>query len=282
MKQAQKLMVFVLSMAVFGLSDLVTELIPDVEIGPVEIGIPYFGFVALVLVMLFNPLYAALGAAFGELVFGDLLMGDFGGLGEIDGFLVLFLGLCVAGLLVRDPSNRKQIIVAGLIGIGIDQALSGALDVMKVAFGIEEFEAVEGLPESIIVLELIENGIEWLVSGVLFGIIPALYMVPRMHGKIEPLMGIRPRKPQDVSLVGAGVAVAITAIIVIGLSVAFSLMSAAMDDPGEWAPDFVDQFGKGFIWGGIGLAALVALLIFILMRRSNKRNPIAGAKTTHG
>ncbi|MFD0672863.1 cell division protein FtsQ [Cohnella sp. GCM10027633] len=282
MKQTQNLMVFVLSMAVFGLSDLVTELIPDIEIGPVEIGIPYFGFVALVLVMLFNPLYAALGAAFGELVFGDLLMGDFGGLGEIDGFLVLFLGLCVAGLLVKDPSNRRSIAIAGMIGIGIDQALSGTLDVMKVWIGVEELDAVDGLPESIVILELIENSIEWLVSGVLFGIIPALYMVPRMNGKIEPLMGIRPRKSQDVSLGGAGLAVAMSAILVIGLSVAFSLMSASMNDPGEWAPDFVDQYGKGFIWGGIGLAAVVSLLVFLIMRRNRGGHASAGASTRHG
>ncbi|RED58024.1 cell division protein FtsQ [Cohnella lupini] len=268
MKQTHNIMVFVLSMAVFGLSDLVTELIPDVSIGPVEIGIPYFGFVGLILVMLFNPLYAALGASFGELVFGDLLMGDFGGIGEIDGFLVLFIGLWIAGLLVKNPSNRKMIAIAGMIGIGLDQFMSGALDVMKVGFGVADLEAVEGLPESIVILELIENGVEWLVAGILFGIIPAIYMVPRMYGKIEPLMGIRPREPRDVTIGGAVGRLALVAVIVLAFAAVFAYMSEVMDGTGEWAPDFVDQFGQSFIWIGIGIAAVVALIVILLSRRN--------------
>ncbi|QMV44991.1 cell division protein FtsQ [Cohnella cholangitidis] len=269
-------MVFVLSMAVFGLSDLVTELIPDVSVGSVEIGIPYFGFVGLILVMLFNPLYAALGASFGELVFGDLLMGDFGGIGELDGFLVLFVGLWVAGLLVKDPSNRKMVAIAGMIGIGIDQFMSGALDVMKVWFGVAELEAIEGLPQSIVVLELIENGVEWLVAGILFGIIPALYMVPRMFGKIEPLMGIRPREPRDVTVGAAAGRLALVSVIVLGISAAFAMLSEMTDGTGEWKPDFVDRFGTSFIWLGIGIAAFVALVVFLLSRRNRTAG---GART---
>lgn len=52
---SQKLMVFVLSMSLFGLSNVILEIIPDISIGPVDISVAYFVFVPLVMVALFNP-----------------------------------------------------------------------------------------------------------------------------------------------------------------------------------------------------------------------------------
>lgn len=267
--QSQNLMVFVLSMALFGLADLVTELIPDVGFGPIEIGVPYFGFVALILVMLFNPFYAALGAAVGEVIFGDLLMGDFGGVGELEGVLTLFIGLYIAGLLVTNPKNKVNIAVAGMIGIGIDQMLSGIADIIKVSVGVKEFEAINGLPQSIVLLELIENVNEWIVAGVIVGIIPALFMIPRLHGKLEPLLGMKPRtngmyRAAAGSVLTLSVGVFIVAVLLGVLGESIEL--------GEWKPDFVDKFGGGFIWTGIGIAALVAIAVTLIGLSSRHGN----------
>ena len=69
--QSQKLMVFVLSMALYGLATLFTELIPKFQAGVVEFSVEFFLFIPLSLSMLFDPLSAALGAATGELDGGD-------------------------------------------------------------------------------------------------------------------------------------------------------------------------------------------------------------------
>ena len=65
--QSQKLMVFVLSMSLYGLATLFTELIPSFQVGIVEFSVEYFLFIPLTLAMLFDPLSAGLGAATGEL-----------------------------------------------------------------------------------------------------------------------------------------------------------------------------------------------------------------------
>lgn len=69
--QSQKLMVFVLTMALFGLATLFTELIPKFQIDIVEFSVEYFLFIPLSLAILFDPMSAALGAATGELVFSQ-------------------------------------------------------------------------------------------------------------------------------------------------------------------------------------------------------------------
>ena len=82
--QSQKLMIFVLTMSLYGLATLFTELIPKFQVGLVEFSVEYFLFIPLTLAMLFDPLSAALGAATGELVFSEIMLGQFGGLGELE------------------------------------------------------------------------------------------------------------------------------------------------------------------------------------------------------
>ena len=53
--QSQKLMVFVLTMALYGLATLFTELIPSFQVGIVEFSVEYFLFIPLTLAMLFDP-----------------------------------------------------------------------------------------------------------------------------------------------------------------------------------------------------------------------------------
>ena len=105
--QSQKLMVFVLTMALYGLATLFTELIPKFQVGIVEFSVEYFLFIPLTLAMLFDPMSAALGAATGELVFSEIMLGQFGGLGELEKFITVTIGVYIAGRLVSNPQNRK-------------------------------------------------------------------------------------------------------------------------------------------------------------------------------
>ena len=116
--QSQKLMVFVLTMSLYGLATLFTELIPKFQVGIVEFSVEFFLFIPLVLAMLFDPLSAAFGAATGELVFSEIMLGQFGGLGEIEKFVTVTLGVYIAGRLVRNPKNQKMVGIAAMIGTG--------------------------------------------------------------------------------------------------------------------------------------------------------------------
>src|SRR5690625_651287 len=120
LSSSQKLMIFVLSMSLFGLSNVILEIIPDVSVGPVEVDVSYFVFVPLTMVALFSPFWAALGAPLGEIVFTDLLMGDFSGLAEVEGFLQMFLAIYIAGSVIRNPRSRPKIVLGALIVVFID------------------------------------------------------------------------------------------------------------------------------------------------------------------
>ncbi|MBM7570011.1 cell division protein FtsQ [Aquibacillus albus] len=276
LSQSQKLMVFILSMSLFGIANIITEITPEFVLGPVELSVSYFAFVPLTMVFLFSPLHAALGAPLGEIIFADLLMGDFGGLGELEGFIEFGMGMYVAGLLVKDPTNKKQLALGALIGVGIDQMLSTIVDVGKVWFGIEELEAVPGVAESILVLEGISFTTEMLISGVLFGLIPTLWLVPKLYGKIEPLMGFEPRNPATFRSSAEVINVKfIIPAVFLGFVAMIAEFMATLDvNFAVWEPEFIDQFGMQFLWVGVSAAAIVLLVAIIgIVKLKNSQNP---------
>src|SRR5699024_12873338 len=67
-------------------------------------------------ILLFDPLSAALGAATGELVFSEIMLGQFGGLGELEKFITVTIGVYIAGRMVKDPTNRKMVGIAAITG----------------------------------------------------------------------------------------------------------------------------------------------------------------------
>lgn len=267
---SQKLMIFVLSMSLFGLSNIILEIIPDPSIGPVDVSVSYMVFVPLVMAALFSPLWAALGAPLGEIVFTDLLMGDFSGLAEVEGYLQMFLAVYIAGSLIRNPRSRVQIVIGALVVVLVDKVLSAVVDLSKVWIGVEDAEFVEGLPESVLALEIIGLGVDVLMSGILLGAIPALWLIPALHGKIEPLMGMRPRvpgepipgrAPRTPLFVGFALLLAIA-------SFGFAFLEAFDFNAGAWEPDFLDRFGSWFIVVSVVAIALVLLVALILFRLS--------------
>mgnify|MGYP001417871101 FL=1 len=142
LSQSKKMMVFVLSMSLYGLATLFSELIPSINLGVIEFSVEYLAFIPLTLAILFDPLSAAVGAATGEVIFSEIMLGQFGGIGEIEKFILFSLGIYVAGMMVKDPLNKKQVAIASITGIAIHQTLGGVVDVLKVVFAVEEFEAV--------------------------------------------------------------------------------------------------------------------------------------------
>ncbi|UOQ46692.1 cell division protein FtsQ [Gracilibacillus caseinilyticus] len=274
--QSQKMMVFILSMSLYGLSNMITELVPSAKLGPIEFSIEYFAFIPLTLCILFHPLYAAIGASLGEIIFGELMLGQFGGFGELEKFIAFSLAMYVAGTFVRDPKNLKQVGTAAILGVIIHQAISCTVDIMKVWVGVEELEAVPGLAESVVVIEGISFFNDVLFSGILFALLPTLYLVRRLYGKIEPLLGMKPRDRHDryplkevmgPRIVATGIILACAAFLFEYLSeVGFNV---------EWEADFLEIYGDGFIWVSLGAALLVAVITISVMLAKKSKSKVS-------
>lgn len=271
---SQKMMIFVLSMSLYGLSNMFTELIPSLRLGPIELSVEYFAFIPLTLCILFHPFYAAVGAALGEVIFGELMLGQFGGLGELEKFLTFSFAMYVAGRMVRNPQNRLQVGTAAITGVIIHQLCSCLVDIGKVWIGVEEFEAVPGLAQSVVVVEGVAFLNDVLFSGILFALLPTLYLVPRLYGKIEPLLGIKPRD-KNTKYEAAGVItpkLVITGIVLALVAFGAESLSETDWNLGEWDSGLADRLGSGAIWLSIAAAAVVAIIVLLAMRAKKSRS----------
>ncbi|MEI2610202.1 MAG: hypothetical protein V9G20_16380 [Candidatus Promineifilaceae bacterium] len=266
--QSKQMMIFILVMSLSGLADLVAEIMPQLELGPLEISISTFWFVPLTLAILFNNWWAALAVPIGEIVFSDLLLGEFGGLGEFQEVILVSVALFIAGWLVRDPRNRRQLIIAGLVAYAISELPAAFIDMITVWVGVEEFEAVEGLPESVFALEMIDFLIEYVVTGILVGLLPMLWLLPRLHGKIEPLMGIKPRTEADRNATDTPNRMVVYGVVGFVAALLITLVAASGFNIVEWEAEFLDSIGAWFIWVAIVITGLVAAAILYI--RSNQ------------
>ena len=270
--QSQKLMVFVLTMSLYGLATLFTELIPSFQVGIVEFSVEYFLFIPLTLAILFDPLSAALGAATGELVFSEIMLGQFGGLGELEKFITVTIGVYIAGRLVKDPKNIKIVAIAAIVGTGVQLALGMIVDIAKVQFAVEEFEAVAGLPQSVYATEGFAFLNDLLFSGILFCMLPTMYLVPKLYGKIEPLLGMEPRNPHNwVSPLSCKT----IGICVIGFVIACTaeLIATAGIPLVDWEAEWAESSTALYI--AIIVAALIALAAMIVIKMKHQEGSVA-------
>ena len=267
--QSQKLMIFVLSMSLYGLATLFTELIPSFQVGIVEFSVEFFLFIPLTLAMLFDPLSAALGAATGELVFSEIMLGQFGGLGELEKFLTVTIGVYIAGRLVKDPKNRAMVGVAAITGTAAQLLMGTVVDILKVQLAVEDFEAVAGLPESVFATEGFAFLNDLLFSGILFCLLPALYLVPKLYGKIEPLLGMAPRTP-DSAVSGispkALIVCAVGFVAAIAAELAATAGMSLVDWEAEWAGN-----GTALALGMVAAAVIAIAALLIIKRNVEKK-----------
>ena len=267
--QSQKLMIFVLSMSLYGLATLFTELIPSFQVGIVELSVEFFLFIPLTLAMLFDPLSAALGAATGELVFSEIMLGQFGGLGELEKFLTVTIGVYIAGRLVKDPKNRAMVGVAAITGTAAQLLMGTVVDILKVQLAVEDFEAVAGLPESVFATEGFAFLNDLLFSGILFCLLPTLYLVPKLYGKIEPLLGMAPRTP-DSAVSGispkALIVCAVGFVAAIAAELAATAGMSLIDWEAEWAGN-----GTALALGMVAAAVIAIAALLIIKRNVEKK-----------
>ena len=270
--QSQKLMIFVLTMSLYGLATLFTELIPKFQVGLAEFSVEYFLFIPLTLAMLFDPLSAALGAATGELVFSEIMLGQFGGLGELEKFITVTIGVYIAGRLVKDPRNRAMVGVAAITGTAAQLLMGTIVDIVKVQFAVEDFEAVEGLPESVFATEGFAFLNDLLFSGIFFCLLPTLYLVPKLYGKIEPLLGMAPRTPDSAVSGISPKALAVCAVGFVCAIVAELAATAGMsliDWEAEWA-----ESGTAMAVGMVAAAAVAIIALLVIKKNAGKKSAV--------
>ena len=143
--------------------------------------------------------------------------------------------------------------------------------------GVEDAEFVAGLPESMLALEALGLGVDVLMSGILLGAIPALWLIPALHGKIEPLMGMRPRVPGE-PIPGRAPRTPLFLGAMLLLSVAsfgFAFLEAFDVSAGAFEPDFLDLFGDWFLLVSVLAIGLVLGLSLLLFRLSQKARDAA-------
>ena len=267
--QSQKLMIFVLTMSLYGLATLFTELIPKFQVGLVEFSVEYFLFIPLTLAMLFDPLPVALGAATGELVFSEIMLGQFGGLGELEKFITVTIGVYIAGRLVKDPKNRVMVGVAAIVGTAAQLLMGTIVDIAKVQFAVEDFEAVAGLPESVFATEGFAFLNDLLFSGILFCLLPTLYLVPKLYGKIEPLLGMAPRTSESV-VAGLNPKAIVACVNGFVCAVAAELAATAGMSLVEWEAAWAES-GTAMAVGMV-VAAALCLVVVLVMKKNSERN----------
>lgn len=262
--QSQKLMVFVLTMSLYGLATLFTELIPKFQVGIVEFSVEYFLFIPLTLAMLFDPLSAALGASTGELVFSEIMLGQFGGLGELEKFITVAIGVYIAGRMVRNPKNQKMVGIAAMSGVVLQQLMGTIVDILKVQFAVEDFEAVPGLPESVFATEGFACLNDIVFSGILFCLLPTLFLVPKLYGKIEPLLGMQPRT-EKTALEGINVKVIITSVVAFIVAISAEMLAESGFELIVWEAEWTESSTSMAV--GMVVAAVLAIAILVIMKK---------------
>ena len=262
-------------MSLYGLATLFTELIPSFQVGIVEFSVEYFLFIPLTLAMLFDPLSAGLGAATGELVFSEIMLGQFGGLGELEKFLTVTIGVYVAGRLVKNPKNRAAVAGASIFGVFLQLFMGTVVDILKVQFAVEDFEAVAGLPESVFATEGFACLNDLLFSGILFCMLPTMFLVPKLYGKIEPLLGMKPRDEKTMT----GSALSAKSIVLCLVGFAAAIVAQLLAKGGyaliDWEAAWAESTTAIII--AIIAAAVVALIVISVIR-SRAKSSQAGAR----
>lgn len=264
--QSQKLMIFVLTMSLYGLATLFTELIPKFQVGIVEFSVEYFLFIPLVLAILFDPMSAALGAATGELVFSEIMLGQFGGLGELEKFITVTIGVYIAGRLVRNPKNRTMVGIASITGVILQQLLGTIVDILKVQFAVTDFEAVPGLPESVFATEGFACLNDILFSGILFCLLPTIFLVPRLYGKIEPLLGMQPRT-EETALGAINAKVVIGALVAFAAAIGAEMLAESGTSIIDWEASWAES-GTAVAAGMVVAAALAVVMLLVMKKKA--------------
>ena len=139
---------------------------------------------------------------------------------------------------------------------------------------MEELEAIPGLMESVVVIEGWAFLNDVLFSGILFAMIPTMYLVPKLYGKIEPLLGVKP-KSKDMHIPMSDIITPQT--IVGGIVISIIAFIAEAFSESDFAPEFEWAYAVEnemmFMTISLSIAALLSIIIlWKVMSRNERKN----------
>lgn len=173
--------------------------------------------------------------------------------------------------MVRNPLNRKMVGIAAISGTAIQQLLGTVVDILKVQFAVSDFEAVAGLPESVYATEGFAFLNDLLFSGILFCLLPTIFLVPKLYGKIEPLLGMQPRT-EKTALGTIGWKVIVGSVVAFAVAVGAEFMAESGMGLIDWEADWAES--STAIAVGIVVAAVLAVATVLIIRMRSSENPV--------
>ena len=179
-------------------------------------------------------------------------------------FITVTIGVYLAGRMVKDPKNHKMVGIAALTGTGVQLFLGMLVDIFKVQFAVQDFEAVPGLPESVFATEGFAFANDLLFSGILFCMLPTLYLVPKLYGKIEPLLGMEPRS-EKTALGAVNGKVILACLGAFAVAVGAEMLAESGMSLIDWEADWA---GSGTaLAAGMVVAAAAAVIVLVIMKK---------------
>ena len=157
---------------------------------------------------------------------------------------------------------------AAIGGVAIQQVLGMIVDILKVQFAVQDFEAVPGLPQSVFATEGFACLNDVVFSGILFCMLPTLFLVPKLYGKIEPLLGIEPRT-EKTAMDPIGGKVIVCSLAAFALAVVSEMLAengmALIDWEAGWA-------GSGTaLAAGMAAAAVIAVAVIVVIKKKAEK-----------
>src|SRR5699024_7883670 len=131
------------------------------------------------------------------------------------------------------------------------------------------FEAVAGLPESVFATEGFAFLNDLLFSGIFFCMLPTLYLVPKLYGKIEPLLGMAPRTAASTTS-GLNPTAILVCVIGFACAIAAELAATAGMSLVEWEAEWAE--GGTALAAGVVVAAALAVVGLLVMKKNGQRN----------
>ncbi len=108
-----------------------------------------------------------------------------------------------------------------------------------------------------------------MFSGILFCLLPTLYLVPKLYGKIEPLLGMAPRTSESV-VAGLNPKAIVACVIGFVCAVAAELAATAGLSLVEWEAAWAES-GTAMAVGMV-VAAALCLVVVLVMKKNSERN----------
>lgn len=196
------------------------------------------------------------------------MLGQFGGLGELEKFITVTIGVYIAGRMVKDPTNRKMVGHRRHHRTAAQLLMGTIVDICKVQFAVEDFEAVAGLPESVFATEGFAFLNDLCFSGILFACCHPVSGSQALRQGSSPLLGMQPRTAQSAvsglsskALVICGIGFVCAVVAELAATAGMSLI--------EWEADWAESGTAVAV--GMVVAAVIAIAVIVYMKKASER-----------